>query len=135
MDTINTVIKYEKVLNILNKGLLIIGIIFSLIYIIILKNIITDELESMKIEKMLGFNKQKIFVIVLSKIILSNIIAFITANIFHIIISILLKLYKINVKVLNFSLLQNIISLIFIISFLLCFIYCIFLNHKMIKKD
>lgn len=135
IDTINTVIKYEKVLSTLNKGLLIMGIIFSLIYIIVLKNIITDELESMKIEKMIGFNNQKIFAIVLSKIILSNIIAFITANIFYIIISILLNLYKINLKVLNFSLLQNIISLILIISFSLCFIYCIILNHKMIKKD
>ena len=47
----------------------------------------------------------------------------------------LLNLYKINLKVLNFSLLQNIISLILIISFSLCFIYCIILNHKMIKKD
>lgn len=135
MDTINTVIKYEKVLNVLNKGLLIIGIVFSLIYIIVLKNIITDELEYMKIEKMLGFNEQKIFFIVLSKIILSNIIAFITANIFYIIISMLLNLYKINVKVLNFSILQNIISLILIISLLLCFIYCIILNHIRIKKD
>lgn len=126
-NAIETVLKYEKVLDLLNKGLLVVGIVFCGIYILMLKNIINDEVDNMKIEKLIGFSKKQIIKSLLLKVILSNIISIIIATILNVITNVILNTINVRLDIFN----VNMFTCIVLFSI---FVTCFLSASKLLNK-
>lgn len=73
---IDTIDSLQNMINIIKKVCNIILLIFCVCFIIIIENIINDEFEEMKIEKLIGYNKNIIKHIICKKLIFIDAIVF-----------------------------------------------------------
>lgn len=132
-DTIDTVLKYEQVLTMISKVLIIIGLIFVFIYLLFLRNVLIDEMDEMDIEKKLGFSNKSICFIIIIKLFLLVITAFIIAFNFNVFINLLLNAFKINVEIINLYMSIRIFLLLVFTTFAFALICYLFMMRKLNK--
>lgn len=120
----DTFYNLKNLINILNIVNIVIIAIILIIVIIIIKNIIKDEEKNIKIEKVVGFNKYKmkllLFIQIFSLIIFALIISLIFSSISAIIIN---NIFDFELELFNFNSLLILLLITFLITFLSCYSY------------
>lgn len=121
-DKLNTLNKLKQIINIIEKVCILLITIFIFLFIIIVYSIISDNINKMYIERMLGFSKKQIKKYLIYKVILLCLLSIIIYIFIYKIISILINnilsmnLIKFNSNIIYISL------ILIIISILLCLI-------------
>lgn len=109
----------KDTLNLIGIVIIILIIIFIIIYIIIVFNLISEEVDNMSIENLIGYNHKQIKRIVLTKKIFLDILSFIIYFIINFIILFILN-HKMNIEIINIKL-YCISLLVMIISLLISY--------------
>lgn len=126
----NAIKELKDVITILKYASWIFTIVFLILFLIITKNIVSDEIEKMSLERLLGYNKNQIKKFLAIKLTTLNIGIIFLSTISYIFINILIKDFlEISIDFLNIDILLN----IYIVLLLVSLSFCLFLGIKKIN--
>ena len=121
----NAIKELKDVITILKYASWIFTIVFLILFLIITKNIVSDEIEKMSLERLLGYNKNQIKKFLAIKLTTLNIGIIFLSTISYIFINILIKDFlEISIDFLNIDILLN----IYIVLLLVSLSFCLFLG-------
>lgn len=123
----NTVEKLKSIISILNFASRIVVVIFLILFLIVTNNIVSDELQNMSLERLLGYNKHQIKIFLIMKIITLNLAIIFFSTTGYIFINTLIKTFlKIGIDLFDtISLLK-----IYIILLSISISFCLFSRTK-----
>ena len=114
----------EQLITILTYVSYLILFVFSLVFLVIMRNIIKDESKNINIERLLGFNKKQIKKFLFLKIGVLIILTCVFSNIISIALNIIVNnRLKFKLNVFDSSLLLTVYGIVISISLLFCFLF------------
>lgn len=116
----NTIDALEKTNDFLKRGSIAVIAIFLILFVIIANNIVSDEIDRMNIERLIGYNKLQIRKILILKMIVLNALVIFFYSILYVILNILIyAFFNINLNMWSVYLIF-IILILFITTIILC---------------
>lgn len=117
----NTIENLKSIISVLKFASKIIVAVVVILFLIVTKNIISDELENMHLERLLGYNKHQIKKFLIIKMMVLNLCIIICSIIGYIFINFLIiNLLKVKINLFDSLLLLNIYVILLLVSLLFC---------------
>lgn len=112
-----TIENLKNIISILNFVSKIIVSVFLILFLIVTKNIVSDELDNMRLEKLLGYNKHQIKKFLIIKMMVLNLCIFICSTIGYIFINFLIiNFLSVKINLFDSFVLLNIYIIILLVS-------------------
>ncbi len=133
---INTIEALESIVPLLYNLSRFLMIVFMIIFLLVIHNTLSDEMDNMRIEWIIGFQHHHFFIVLLSKIVSLLLTSLIISSLLYLIISYIItsilniNIYLFSKEILYFIPLTFIISLLYIIIFIKKYNY-----YKKTKED
>lgn len=125
----NAIKELKDVISMLKYASWAFAIVFLILFLIITKNIVSDEIERMSLERLLGYNKIQTKKYLFIKLAALNIEIIFLSTIIYISVNMLIKeIFKISIDLFNIGILLN----VYIILLLIPLSFCLFLRIKKI---